>query len=214
MQITPAILAHTADEAFARLFHSDLPGQPMFHLDVLDGSLFGATCFADPKVIAAWSPLPKLELHLMVNHPLRVLEAWLAQGIVPAQVIVHAEITHPITPTLSYAQQHGSKTLLAISGDTVPDDALPCLPLIQEFLVMGVPPGGSGRDFLGEPALAKVRRLRKLFPNIPVAVDGGVSHATLPEIAKAGATRCVVGSAIWQSWSPQQAFLDLQQVDL
>ena len=61
------------------------------HLDVADGAFTFHKTWADP---AAWADLRapfRLEVHLMVGHPEKYIEPWLAAGA--ARLIVHIETT-------------------------------------------------------------------------------------------------------------------------
>ncbi len=65
--------------------------------------------------------------------------------------------------------------------------------------VMGVANiGYQGQDF--DPrAVELVRALRAAYPALPIAVDGGVSLENGRDLVNAGATRLVVGSALFES---------------
>ncbi|HEU0080414.1 MAG TPA: hypothetical protein VFQ72_00095 [Candidatus Paceibacterota bacterium] len=65
--------------------------------------------------------------------------------------------------------------------------------------VMGIQNiGYQGQDF--DPrAVELVRALRAAYPDMPIAVDGGVDVDNGRELVNAGATRLVVGSALFES---------------
>lgn len=92
-------------------------------------------------------------------------------------------------------------------GVAVPCTASPDLLREYENLydyvqVMGIEKVG----FQGQPfdarAIELVRHVHEQYPELAIQVDGGVSEDTIPDLIRAGATRLVVGSAIWKSEDP------------
>ena len=59
-------------------------------------------------------------------------------------------------------------------------------------------------------ALHLLERLRLRYPDLPLQVDGGVTLDNVHSIVKAGATRLVVGSAIFKTDDPITAIKELQ----
>ncbi len=212
MIITPAILAHDEADCKAKLFEPSLKGVvPRFHIDVLDGTMFDATCFADPAIIGSWKGLPEIEIHLMVSDPMKHAVAF--KRFVPTlkKVIIHKEIPRSLHRVINQCMSMQLEIALAINPRTEIAGIERYENDIQELLVMGVNPGASGQTFLGEPILAKIRRARALFPEMPIAVDGGVNTATIHAITLAGATRSIAASAIWSESVPQQGLEELSR---
>jgi len=58
---------------------------------------------------------------------------------------------------------------------------------------------GYHRVELDEQVYKKIEILRKKYIDLPIAVDIGVNMATAPLLIKAGATRLVAGSAIFNA---------------
>ncbi|MEX1087029.1 MAG: hypothetical protein WEC58_00680, partial [Candidatus Paceibacterota bacterium] len=58
--------------------------------------------------------------------------------------------------------------------------------------------GYQGQDF-DERVLKKITELRSQYPELPISVDGSVNFDTVAELTEAGATRLVVGSALFES---------------
>jgi ribulose-phosphate 3-epimerase len=67
---------------------------------------------------------------------------------------------------------------------------------------MSVSPGRSGQKF-NETALEKINEIRRLRPDLHVAVDGGIKPENISLLIKAGANTSVVGSALIDSSDPQ-----------
>lgn len=218
-QILPGILAHDAVELREKLFFPGFwePGMTA-HIDILDGSMFGTTCFCDATAIAPASDalfkdqrraMPHIELHCMVQNPMPIIEQW--KKLVPEtlRAIIHAEISRPIAPTLHQIRDLQLETGIALCPETSPDVLSHLSNLPDRLLIMGVEPGASGRPFLGEPILAKIRRARVMFPTLTIAVDGGMNQETSAAALAAGADACIATNAIWSAKRPHDAYQQL-----
>jgi len=208
MEILPGVLAYNESDFKKCLLHPELRQfAATFHVDVLDGSLFNATCWADPQVVGSWKNLPGIELHCMVQNPLSVAEAWHDHVPNLKRVIVHREIGRSLSAVVTGLRAMQIEVVIAVNPST-PVDEIARLP-IDALMVMGVEPGASGQAFLGEPILSKMRRARALFPNLTLTIDGGVSEATISDISQTGASRCVASSALWKAEKPAEAYKEL-----
>lgn len=210
-EIIPAVLARNAADCQAKLLCPGLRSVvDIFQIDVLDGSMFDASCFADPQIIATWPNLPNIELHLMVHNPLPVIELW--HNLIPSlkRVIIHAELARPLGAILERAQVIGLETGLSLNPETSLDRIAHHLHNLNVVQIMGVHPGASGQPFLGEPIIAKIRRCHELHPNLIIAVDGGVSLQTAKSLINAGASHLIAGSALWSAINPVEAYTQLK----
>ncbi len=213
MTILPAVLAHTEAECKAHLFHRGLRAvAPVWHIDVLDGSMFDATCWADPKVIGTWEHLPDIELHIMTHNPLPIIDAWHANVPTLRRVIFHAEVARPLGAIIERATNLKLETGLALNPETRLERVEHHLHNLDVVQMMGISPGASGRPFAGDSVLAKIKRSRSLFPDLLVSVDGGVSVGTIGAIAAAGAGRVACSSALWSAANPEEAYEKLQSL--
>ncbi|HRH31667.1 MAG TPA: hypothetical protein PK950_03295 [Candidatus Paceibacterota bacterium] len=61
--------------------------------------------------------------------------------------------------------------------------------------------GQQGQEF-DERAYNQIKKVADAFPGLPIAVDGGVNLENAENLIAVGATRLVVGSALWKSLSP------------
>lgn len=208
MEILPGILAYDAVDFRKRLLHPELGKvASTFHVDVLDGTLFGTSCWADPNVIGQWKNLPNIELHCMVAKPVPLVETWKAKVPTLKRVIVHFEIGYSLPDTLKQLSALEVEVLVAVNPTTAIDEIKRLS--LDSLQIMGVEPGQSGQQFLGTSILSKIRRAQALFPNLTLVLDGGVSVANIKQIMAAGAVRCVASSALWKAESPAQAYAEL-----
>lgn len=142
----------------------------------------------------------------MIRNPLPVIERW--KTLVPqtTRAIVHAEIDRPLDELFHRIHGLDLEFGIAYCPETSVDlvESLPELP--DRALIMGIEPGASGRPFLGDPILAKIRRLHTQHPSLHISVDGGVSHENARSIIDAGASSLVAASAIWSTAHPRESY--------
>lgn len=79
---------------------------------------------------------------------------------------------------------------------------------IRFMEVLAVAPGKSGQEFNKE-ALSLITFLKKKYPHAILSVDGGVDAEIAKEVRDAGADILIVGSAIWNTPDPAQAYRTL-----
>ena len=215
IQVLPAILADNADMLRERLTFSGFWTSEMTaHIDILDGSMFDAECFCDPSAVSAPSISPineggfpgAIELHCMTRNPLPIIEQWKQMVPQTMRAIVHAEIDRPLDPILARIQELELETGIAFCPETRVNILEALLLFPDRVLVMGIQPGASGRPFLGEEILAKIRRLRREHPLLHISVDGGINQENAPTIIEAGASSLVAASAVWNSPNPRQSY--------
>ncbi len=210
MQILPAILAQSEHDFKTRILHRGLfTCVDVFHVDILDGSMFNAMCWADPHVIGQWKNLPNIELHIMAHNPLPVIDAWHAAVPSLVRVIFHVEVARPLGAIIERTKHMGFEVGLALNPETRLERIEHHLHDLDVLQIMGVTPGKSGQSFVGDAILTKIRRVRSLFPALTVSVDGGVNAQTIDDIVTAGAERLVCGAAIWSSANPEEAYKEL-----
>lgn len=78
--------------------------------------------------------------------------------------------------------------------------------------LMGIAHIGTQGQPFDERVVARVREAREHFPRLTIAVDGGVSLLNARTLLDAGASRLVVGSAIFGAESPRAAIVQLKSL--
>lgn len=210
MLITPAILAQNEQEFRDRMVFAHQLPEGRWHVDVLDGSRHGATCWHDANIVGDIPDLPEIELHLMVQDPFAEVLLWHRAVQSLRRVLIEVD-TYRLKNVIRQVQALKLEISLVLNPDVAPDVIVPFQHDVDEIVVMGVHPGASGQKFLGEEVLAKIQRARALFPLIDIAVDGGIQKETVGSLAKAGVMRVIAASALWKSASPVDAHQALQE---
>lgn len=215
LAILPSILTDDAETfrerlTFAGFWRSDMTA----HIDILDGSMFGATCFCDPMAICPprntssqdVSFPTSIELHCMIRNPLPVIQQW--KTLIPQTVraIIHAEIDRPIDTLSQHIHNLNMECGIAFCPKTSADLLHRLSELPDRVLLMGVEPGTSGQPFLGDIILAKIQRLRAQHASLHISVDGGITPMNAPHIFQSGASSVVTASAIWNTPNPRESY--------
>ena len=141
-----------------------------------------------------------LDVHLMIDRPLRYVDAFCKAGADLVNFHVEADTEENLLQAIEKARALGKKTGVTLKPATPAEAILPYLPLVDLVLVMTVEPGFGGQSFMFDQ-LPKVTRVRQLadaiHPNCEVEVDGGVDAETAPLCIRAGASVLVAGSSVF-----------------
>lgn len=210
MYITPAILAKDKEEFRDRIVLVHQLPEGRWHVDVLDGSRHQIACWHDANVVGDMPDLPEIEIHLMVQDPFAEILTWYRAVPTLRRVLIEAD-TKQLQNVLRQVRALKLDISLVLNPDVIPDICTSFQNDIDEVMIMGVRPGRSAQKFLGEEVFSKIARTRALFPNLALAVDGGVRQEIIALLAKSGITRVIVASALWESPSPSDAHLALQE---
>ena len=213
VKLAPSILS--AD--FARIGEvvreTEAAGADWIHVDVMDGR-FVPNLTVGPMVVEAVRPhtsLP-LDVHLMIVEPERLIPDFAAAGA--DRITVHAEAVAHLHRVVHQIKELGASAGVSLNPAT-PETALSeILPELDLVLAMTVNPGFGGQSLI-EGALPKVERLRAVIDAqglaVELEVDGGVKPANIAQVAAAGASVIVAGSAVYNDrMSVAEALADLR----
>ena len=203
IHLLPSILTADFGCLAASIAEAEAAGVDGFHLDVMDGMFVPNITFGVSTIEAVRqaTALP-LDVHLMVEEPLRLLPAFLSAGV--EMVTVHVEACRDPYRAVDEIRRVGCLAGMALNPGTSPEAVGELLPYVDRVLVMTVPPGFGGAPFIaGSPA--KVRRLDSLIAAAgleappAIQVDGGVDASTIRAVVDAGARYIVAGSSIYNA---------------
>ena len=198
---------------------------PSIQLDVCDGVF--APALSWPYGSGQWEELGQLagsaeglplsdtltyEAHLMVQKPVEIGELLARAGC--ARILAHVEVFTEASVAeaafRTWKKAGASETGLAVLMQTPLSALAPFAPLcdVVQFMSIGTV-GYQGAQF--EPGvLDRIGELHEKYPGVVIEVDGGVSRANIADLARAGATRFGVGSAISKAESPKAAYGELK----
>ena len=185
------------------------------HVDVMDGCFVPNITIGVPVVQSIRKCTDMfLDVHLMIDKPVRYIEAFAKAG---ADLLsVHLEADHPtrIAEALKIMEDCGVKKAVALRPITAPEAVLPYLEKLDMVLVMTVEPGFGGQAFL-ERQLDTIRRVRQLIdevnPACELEVDGGINPVTARQVVEAGANVLVAGSSVYGAPDIELAIASLRQ---
>lgn len=172
---------------------------PNLHIDIADG------VFAPNKT---WSlgPVERLpesgsavyEVHLMVTHPLQTGISFIRAGakrvIAHIESFDHAEQASEIFDMWQCAgvQEIGIAILLS-----TPLEELPFYIQLADFVhVMTIEKIGKQGMPFDQRGIDRVAQLHAKYPALVISTDGGETSETVDDLARAGARRFCIGSAL------------------
>jgi len=198
-RLAPSILSADFADLAGAIRRCEEGGAGALHLDVMDGHFVPNLTFGPALVrsVHARTKLP-LDIHLMIDHPLRFAQPFADAG--GSTLVFHVEASDDPTETIRRIHDLGVGAGAAIRPGTSFDRLAPLADKVEQLLVMSVEPGFSGQAFRPE-VLPKVRAARAALDAIgstaDVSVDGGITTATAPAAAREGASFFVCGNSVF-----------------
>lgn len=153
------------------------------HLDFADGTMIDSHT-ALPAELLDLRFNGELDAHLMVNRPTDYFSSLAHIGF--TTVILHFEAVEPLSESIIHAKSHGFKVGLALNPDSSLHSVEPYVSTIDFLQLMGVDPGYTGQPFLPQ-TFSRLEMASQLYPQLPLAVDGGVRLSNAVALVKAGA---------------------------
>jgi ribulose-phosphate 3-epimerase len=205
MQIAPSLLAadflHLEKDVETVNRYADI-----IHLDIMDGTFVPNISFGFPVVEAVARQARKpMDVHLMIVNPWKYVERFAKAGA--AMISFHYEAALEASgEVIDQIHGLGVKAGIVINPDCPVEKIYPFLDKVDYVLLMSVFAGFGGQKFIPE-TLDRIRAVRKELkrigrPEVDIEVDGGVSPSNAQDLARAGATILVAGSAVFKAENP------------
>ena len=201
IKIAPSILS--ADFANLERDIRRIDTADYVHVDVMDGLFVPNITIGIPvvKSIRPTTALP-LDVHLMIDRPVRYVETFCQAGADIVTVHVEADTEENTGKALELIRSQGKRPGVVIKPGTPAEAVLPFLDKCAMVLVMTVEPGFGGQAFMPD-MMDKVRAIRGWIHSrgldCELEVDGGIGPATAPVAVAAGANVLVAGSAVYKA---------------
>ena len=202
-KIAPSILSADFANLERDIHDLEKNGADMVHVDIMDG-IFVPNISIGIPVVQALRPVTKLPLdvHLMIDRPIRYVEAFVKAGA--DYVTVHVEADQPQNTLEALDRIHalGCKAGIVLKPKTPVEAAIPYLEKCDMILVMTVEPGFGGQKFMADmmPKVAQLREwMEDINPECLIEVDGGVDANTCAVCKENGADVLVAGSAYFKA---------------
>jgi ribulose-phosphate 3-epimerase len=198
-KIAPSILSCDFSRLADEIQAAQAGGADWIHVDVMDGH-FVPNITIGPVITegARRSTDLPLDVHLMIEAPERYLEAFAKAGA--DGLTVHQETCPDLPGTVAKIHALGVRAGVAVNPDTPLEAVRHVLAAVDLLVIMSVHPGFGGQSYI-EGSTDKVRRARQMLTEVgsgaDIEVDGGVDAGNAADIAAAGASVLVAGSAVY-----------------
>jgi ribulose-phosphate 3-epimerase len=200
VKIAPSILSADFANLEQAVRAAEQARADWIHVDVMDGH-FVPNLTAGPPIVRALrrvTALP-LDVHLMIESPERLLGRFAEAGA--DRITVHVETCPHLNRTIQQIHELGARAGVTLNPATSLTTLEEILPFVDQVLIMSVNPGFGGQSYI-PTSTSRIARVRQMLNErgltaVELEVDGGIKPDNAAEVASAGATVLVAGSAIF-----------------
>lgn len=205
VEVIPTIIAKTKEE-FEAMVRKIEPYFEWAHLDIMDGGFTPSISIKGYEEIITIETKLKFGVHLMVAHPQEYLPKWFIDKV--GRIFIHAEAQGNIKDMLLQIKAQDRRAGLVLNPETRVETILDYVPVLDYIQFMTVHPGQYGAPFLID-VIDKILNFHDTYPDIPIAVDGGMNPQTALLAIGAGAKIIFSGHYIMNSNDIPKAIREL-----
>ena len=187
-------------------------------VDIVDGKFAGTASWpyegvCSPELLLEgyrFDGVP-VELDLMITNPEETIDLWLKTGA--RKIVVHIESTKHIDDIIEQSAPKGFHLGISLNNDTdlsVLDNI--DMDAVEYIQLMGIKEIGAQGQPFDERVLERIKEVRRLYPRLPISIDGSVNKETIIRLAHAGASRFVAGSAVLKTENWGEAYASLKEL--
>ena len=210
IQIMPSILAADFGDLRSECHRLINAGADQLHIDVMDGVFVPNISFGSKAVEIARGTVP-LHVHLMLIDPIPYLDEFVKAGA--DTLSIHMESNCDAIDALQRIRALDVRAGITLNPKTPVETVFDIVEqeLADEVLIMSVEPGFGGQKYMTDVE-SKLFRLRQQWPNLDIAVDGGIDQMSVGSAAKNGANLIVSGSHLFNQPNLTDAITTLRRI--
>ena len=197
IKIAPSILAADPLNLERDVRKAEKAGCDWIHVDIMDAHFVPNLAYS-PDVVRRLKEVTSipLDVHLMMDHPETLADAFLEAGA--DSLTIHAEADTDVSVLLGRIREKGRLPGIAIRPGTPLEKALPYLEKADLVLAMTVEPGFGGQKLEPE-VIEKIRAIRDTGYQGYIEADGGIREDNIRILVENGLTVAVMGTALFHA---------------